>query len=95
MSTEPTHSPDEPLDAVDLALLADLARIAGIAATPIDSHVQRWGGGLPQYPVGHPERVARIRGALPKGVVVCGASYDGVGIPAVIASARAAVASLT
>ncbi len=28
MSTEPTHSPDEPLDAVDLALLADLARIA-------------------------------------------------------------------
>src|SRR5690606_21563397 len=27
MSTEPTHSPDEPLDAVDLALLADLARI--------------------------------------------------------------------
>lgn len=27
MSIEPTHSPDEPLDAVDLELLADLARI--------------------------------------------------------------------
>lgn len=27
MSTEPKHSPDEPLDAVDLELLAELARI--------------------------------------------------------------------
>ncbi|QBX56143.1 FAD-dependent oxidoreductase [Nocardioides seonyuensis] len=84
-----------PDDGLVLASLADLARMAGITAAPVDSHVQRWGGGLPQYPVGHLDRVARIRAALPDGLVVCGASYDGVGIPAVIASARQAVASLT
>jgi oxygen-dependent protoporphyrinogen oxidase len=58
--------------------------------------VQRWGGGLPQYAVGHLDRVARIRAAV-EGVprlALCGAAYDGVGIPAVIASARRAVADL-
>jgi oxygen-dependent protoporphyrinogen oxidase len=59
--------------------------------------VQRWGGGLPQYAVGHVDRVARVRSAVAEvpGLAVCGAAYDGVGVPAVIASARAAVASLT
>jgi oxygen-dependent protoporphyrinogen oxidase len=63
----------------------------------VDSHVQRWGGGLPQYAVGHVDRVATIRadvGHLP-GLEVAGAVYDGVGIPAVVASAtRAATATV-
>ena len=52
----------------------------------------RWGGGLPQYTVGHLDRVARIRAAVAAqpGLAVCGAAYDGVGIPACIATARAA-----
>jgi oxygen-dependent protoporphyrinogen oxidase len=77
--------------------LADLAALAGITARPVDSHVQRWGGGLPQYAVGHLDRVARIRAAVGghPGLAVCGAAYDGVGIPAVIGSARRAVASVT
>ena len=47
-------------------------------------HVQRWGGGLPQYAVGHLDRVARIRADVAgcPGLAVCGAAYDGVGIPA-------------
>jgi protoporphyrinogen/coproporphyrinogen III oxidase len=76
--------------------LADLADAVGLRGRPVDSHVQRWGGALPQYAVGHVERVARVRAALaavPR-LVVCGAAYDGVGIPAVIASARRAVAGL-
>ncbi|WP_328301408.1 protoporphyrinogen oxidase [Streptomyces sp. NBC_00435] len=69
----------------------DLGEAVGLAATarPVASTVTRWEGGLPQYPVGHLERVARIRtavAALP-GLAVCGALYDGVGIPACIASA--------
>ena len=78
------------------ASLADLAEAAGISAAPVATHVQRWGGGLPQYAVGHLDRVARIRAAVAgvPGLVLCGAAYDGVGIPAVIASARAAVAEL-
>jgi oxygen-dependent protoporphyrinogen oxidase len=78
------------------ASLADLAEAAGIRAAPVATHVQRWGGGLPQYAVGHLDRVARIRASIagvPR-LVLCGAAYDGVGIPAVIASARAAVADL-
>jgi oxygen-dependent protoporphyrinogen oxidase len=78
------------------ASLADLRDATGLAARPVDTHVQRWGGGLPQYAVGHLDRVARIRAAVAEapGLGVCGAAYDGVGIPAVIASARRAVADL-
>ena len=78
------------------ASLADLAEATGLTALPIDQHVQRWGGGLPQYAVGHLDRVARIRAAVDAvpGLAVCGAAYDGVGIPAVIASARRAAATL-
>ena len=31
---------------------ADLAVLTGITASPVAVHVQRWGGGLPQYAVG-------------------------------------------
>ena len=71
--------------------LRELSALAGIDAAPVDSHVQRWGGGLPQYAVGHLDRVGAIRAGLPPGISVCGAAYDGVGIPAVVASARRAV----
>lgn len=74
--------------------LADLGTATGLRARPVDTHVQRWGGGLPQYRLGHLDRVAGIRSALDglPGVAVCGAAYDGVGLPAVIASAHAAAA---
>ncbi|WP_091733346.1 protoporphyrinogen oxidase [Nocardioides scoriae] len=73
--------------------LADLSQAVGAAVVPVDTHVQRWGGALPQYAVGHLDRVAAVRrevAALP-GLAVCGSAYDGVGIPACIASADLAV----
>ncbi|MFF4360544.1 protoporphyrinogen oxidase [Streptomyces sp. NPDC001604] len=71
----------------------DLREATGLDATPLETHVTRWTDGLPQYPVGHHARVARIREHIAKlpGLAVCGAPYDGVGIPACIASAYAAV----
>ncbi|MCX4904717.1 protoporphyrinogen oxidase [Streptomyces sp. NBC_00878] len=75
----------------------DLREATGLAAEPVETRVTRWTDGLPQYPVGHHARVARIRehiGKLP-GLAVCGAAYDGVGIPACIASADAAVDKVT
>ena len=56
------------------------------------SHVQRWGGALPQYAVGHLDRVADVRRELVSlpGLAVCGSAYDGIGIPACIASAELA-----
>ena len=95
------HGEETTLQADDEGLvrvsLADLAALAGITARPVDTHVQRWGGALPQYAVGHLEQVARIRVDVARqpGLAVCGAAYDGVGIPAVIGSARRAVASVT
>lgn len=95
------HREEATLQADDDALvrvsLADLDAIAGITARPVDTHVQRWGGSLPQYAVGHLDLVARVRAAVADqpGLAVCGATYDGVGIPAVIGSARRAVASVT
>ncbi|MEU1474313.1 protoporphyrinogen oxidase [Streptomyces sp. NPDC005760] len=71
----------------------DLEAATGLTATPLETRVTRWTDGLPQYPVGHHARVARVREHLAKlpGLAVCGAQYDGVGIPACIASAHAAV----
>jgi oxygen-dependent protoporphyrinogen oxidase len=76
---------------VELAL-DDLADAVGLSVRPVDSHVQRWGGALPQYAVGHVERVAHVRAAVASvpGLAVCGAAYDGLGIPACIASAELA-----
>ncbi len=82
----------------DLAALAaeDLATATGVRGRPADVRVTRWGGGLPQYSVGHLDRVARIRAgvAAQPGLAVCGAAYDGVGIPACIASAGKAAAQV-
>ncbi|MEU7565373.1 protoporphyrinogen oxidase [Streptomyces fradiae] len=72
--------------------LDDLRDAVGLDARPVATAVTRWIGGLPQYPVGHPARVARIRAAVAglPGLRVCGAAYDGVGIPAVVADGRRA-----
>lgn len=70
----------------------DLKAATGLSATPVATRVTRWQDGLPQYPVGHHARVTRVRAHLAglAGLAVCGAAYDGVGIPACIASAYAA-----
>jgi oxygen-dependent protoporphyrinogen oxidase len=75
---------------------ADLTAMAGWPA-PSESRVTRWGGGLPQYAVGHLARVERIRSAIAgvRGLAVCGAAYDGVGIPACVRSGYAAAARIT
>ncbi|GAA2987777.1 hypothetical protein GCM10020227_65700 [Streptomyces flavovirens] len=83
------HREDSELVAVSLK---DLADATGLTARPVDTVVTRWIGGLPQYPVGHLGRVARIREEVAKlpGLRVCGAVYDGVGIPACVAGAHRA-----
>ncbi|SDE60902.1 protoporphyrinogen oxidase [Pseudonocardia oroxyli] len=68
----------------------DLATLHGLTADPVATHVQRWGGGLPQYAVGHGERVAAIEAARRPGLEVVGAALHGVGVAACVATARAA-----
>lgn len=71
---------------------SDLFDLTGVAAPPIDSVVTRWGGGLPQYGVGHTALVARIEEAVAAqpGLAVAGAALHGVGIPACIGTGEAA-----
>jgi protoporphyrinogen/coproporphyrinogen III oxidase len=82
----------------ELAALAaaELAQATGVRGGPATTRVTRWGGALPQYTVGHLDRVAAIRAgvAAQPGLAVCGAAYDGVGIPACVSTARAAVSQV-
>jgi protoporphyrinogen/coproporphyrinogen III oxidase len=91
------HREEETLQRTDEEIvqlaLEDLADAIGLCVRPVDAHVQRWGGALPQYAVGHVERVRHIRAAVAAEatLAVCGAAYDGLGLPACIASAQLAV----
>lgn len=80
---------------VSLAM-AEMGEVMGTRGLPVDTRVTRWGGGLPQYNVGHLDRVARVRAAVAvqPGLAVCGAAYDGIGIPACISTARTAAARI-
>ena len=76
-----------------IAAVADeFSEATGAAENPVDSRVTRWGGALPQYAVGHNQRVSRVLTAVDAapGLAVCGAAYDGVGIPACIAGGESA-----
>ena len=42
-------------------VLHDLADAIGLSVRPAETHVQRWGGALPQYAVGHLPRIASVR----------------------------------
>lgn len=85
-------------DDAELVALAmnEMTEIMGVRGLPRDTRVTRWGGSLPQYNVGHLDRVARVRAAVAvqPGLAVCGAAYEGLGIPACIATARTAAARI-
>jgi protoporphyrinogen/coproporphyrinogen III oxidase len=65
-------------------------------ATLVHGVVNRWGGALPQYQVGHRDLVAQLRSEVTgrPGLAVAGAALDGVGIAACLGSAQAAVDAL-
>jgi oxygen-dependent protoporphyrinogen oxidase len=73
----------------------DLATLFGVAADPVDCRVQRWIDAMPQYGPGHGELVAELRAGLPPTLAVAGGYLDGIGVPACVAAATKAAASLT
>lgn len=70
----------------------ELRDMMGIEARPVISHIFRWPQAMPQYTLGHLERVRQLERALAEEarVRVAGNAYRGVGIPDVIASGEAA-----
>jgi oxygen-dependent protoporphyrinogen oxidase len=90
----------ELLDLDDAALrqLAheELAALVGIRGPAILSTVTRWDRTMPQYHVGHVERVERIESAVARhaGLALCGNAYRGVGVPQCVYSGEQAAESV-
>jgi len=76
---------EDVLDAGDDELIEacsrHLAAVVPLPAAPEHAVVVRWAASMPQYELGHRERVARLRQALPEGIFVVGQPCDGVGVP--------------
>lgn len=79
-------------DAIVAVARDELATLLGADGEPALVEIARWPAAMPQYHLGHVERVARIGGRLDgiPGLALAGAAHEGVGIPQVIASGQAA-----
>ncbi|MDC3425603.1 protoporphyrinogen oxidase [Aquibacillus sp. 3ASR75-11] len=65
-------------------VLHDLNKIMNITQEPEFSIVSRWKNAMPQYSVGHKQRLAQVQTDIDKhlpGVFIAGSSYEGIGIP--------------
>jgi len=86
---------DIPWNENDLLALAkeELNLTLGIIAEPILSRVFMWNKAMPQYNLGHPEKLKQIDSALEKysGLALAGSGYRGIGIPDCIRSGEIAV----
>jgi oxygen-dependent protoporphyrinogen oxidase len=77
--------------------VADVADLLGLSRPePVATRLVRWGGGLPQYLVGHQDRVDAVRAAVSAvpGLAIAGAAFRGVGVPACIRDALHALDAL-
>jgi len=70
----------------------ELANTLQITATPHLQRIYRWPQAMPQYTLGHLDRLAQIDARLEHhpGLLLAGAAYRGVGIPDCIAAGEAA-----
>jgi protoporphyrinogen/coproporphyrinogen III oxidase len=84
-------------DVIVEKVLSDLKKIMGVTATPKSVYVSRMIDSMPQYEVGHKQKLNELQknfiAHLP-GVLLAGAPYDGVGLPDCVVSAKKAVDSL-
>jgi protoporphyrinogen/coproporphyrinogen III oxidase len=89
---------DMPRDEIELIALAreELQLTLGITADPLISRVFVWENAMPQYNLGHPDKLAKIESALAKhpGLALAGNGYRGIGIPDCINSGKVAVEKL-
>ena len=83
---------DQPDEALEAQVREDLEALLGISGTPILCRTTRYPDCMPQYNVGHLDRVERIETRLQQfpTLALAGKSYRGVGIADCIASGEAA-----
>jgi protoporphyrinogen/coproporphyrinogen III oxidase len=70
----------------------ELQLTLGITAEPLFTRTYRWERAMPQYNLGHPDRLVRIAAALKAypGLALAGGGYQGIGIPDCIRSGELA-----
>ena len=73
---------------------ADLRELLGISEPPLFTEVAKWERSMPQYEVGHLDRVKEIENALLPGLTLAGNAYRGAGIPDCIRSGEFAAESI-
>ena len=83
-------------DEIATLALTELTKILGPLPTPVFQIVRRWPNSLPQYEVGHLDRVAEIESLVSQqpNLWLLGNGYRGVGLPDLIRDARAAARGL-
>lgn len=81
--------PEEDLQAL---VIDEIREIIGISAIPSWTRTYIWEKSMPQYNLGHRERVAAIE--KPPGIHLAGAAYHGSGIPDCIRQGREAARSV-
>ncbi len=81
---------DQDDDALRRIAHEELAALIGIAGTPLLATVTRWADTMPQYHVGHVDRVDRIDAAVARhgGLMLAGNAYRGVGVPQCVQSGQ-------
>jgi oxygen-dependent protoporphyrinogen oxidase len=64
------------------AVLAELASLLGVRGQPLYFSVQRWRRAMPQYELGHLDRIVRIERLIEHlpGLAIAGNAYRGPGI---------------
>jgi protoporphyrinogen/coproporphyrinogen III oxidase len=82
------HTDEEILDLA----LRDVSELLGVQGKPVWSKLRRWTRAMPQYHVGHVDRVATIDAQIAQipGLELAGNAYHGVGIPFCAAGGYAA-----
>ena len=74
----------------------DLSELLGIKGKPLFTQIAKWERSMPQYEVGHLERVERIESEVKqlRGLALAGNAYRGAGIPDCIRSGETAAETL-
>jgi oxygen-dependent protoporphyrinogen oxidase len=84
-------------DQLFINVIKDLQEIMGITVKPDFYEITRLQQSMPQYPVGHLEQLKKLRQELEvkrPGIFLCGAGYQGVGIPDCIQQGKQAAEQL-
>jgi len=71
-----------------------LSAVLPLPEVPSAVAVVRWPRAMPQYEMGHLERVARIESSLPPGIFIAGNAYRGVGVADAVRSANETAAQV-